>query len=123
MTGSTLRTNSTVCAGCTNRPGATPTAITDFSRRRLSWPSSGAPVDVGERRLISLISTKGKSVEQLKAEAHQALQKYFDANPESRPPNYPADDGVESMKDGSLPMPRRSGPTGTAHAADSGGAS
>lgn len=47
----------------------------------------------GERRLISIISSSGKSAEQLKTEAHQALQKYFDANPESRPPNYPADDG------------------------------
>jgi predicted RNase H-like HicB family nuclease len=47
-------------------------------------------VSASERRLISMISTKGKSVEQVEAEAHQALQKYFDANPQSRPPNYPS---------------------------------
>ena len=40
-----------------------------------------------------MISSAGKSPEQLKAEALQAIQKYFDVNPESRPPNYPADDG------------------------------
>ena len=42
------------------------------------------------KRLVCLISTKGKSKEQLKAEAHQALQKYINANPQSRPPNYPS---------------------------------
>jgi hypothetical protein len=47
-------------------------------------------MSASERRLISMISTKGKSPEQVEAEAHQALQKYFDANPQSRPPNYPA---------------------------------
>jgi predicted RNase H-like HicB family nuclease len=47
------------------------------------------------RRLISMISTAGKTPEQVKDEAHQAFQKYFDANPESRPPNYPPTAGEE----------------------------
>jgi hypothetical protein len=33
----------------------------------------------GERHLISMISTKGKTPEQLKAEALQAIQKWQDA--------------------------------------------
>jgi hypothetical protein len=43
------------------------------------------------RKLIAMIASAAKSPEELKAEAHQALQKYFDANPQSRPPNYPSD--------------------------------
>lgn len=62
-----------------------------ISSRRLPWPKSGAfDVSDSERHLISLISAQGKTPEQLKAEALQAIQKYFDANPESRPPNYPS---------------------------------
>jgi predicted RNase H-like HicB family nuclease len=36
-------------------------------------------VSASERRLISMISTKGKTPEQLKAEALQAIQKWRDA--------------------------------------------
>ncbi len=32
-----------------------------------------------ERRLIALISTEGKSKEQMKAAAHQAIQKYLES--------------------------------------------
>lgn len=47
------------------------------------------------KRLIAMLSTAGKSEEQMKAEAHQALQKYFDANPDSRPPQYPPEATAE----------------------------
>jgi hypothetical protein len=38
-----------------------------------------------ERRLIAMISTEGKSKEQMKAEAHQAIAKYLAARPNPKP--------------------------------------
>lgn len=47
----------------------------------VAWWFLGNPDGTGEqmKRLISIISTKGKSKEQVKAEARQTYQKYLEA--------------------------------------------
>jgi len=59
--------------------GITLIVTTSTFGKHLSWPASSVSDEAAPRRIVCLISAKGKSKEQMKAEARQALQKYLDA--------------------------------------------